>query len=267
MKNLSKSVAEVPGIRVFYDNSQMAFTLTHKGVYHTCRGNSLFHALSNLNNRVEVLFDKFTARQILSQVSEEFQQKPILFSYDELDDEAKAYVRETYFYSTPYYDWDDAFDALTKFCDAVGVTLRNWETRCYKIYLSTTEMEEYVMGMSPWRSRIWAINNILPLLRRGKFYHKGDWVEGEYISRHRHSKIQFDYVLNGFWIEHSLLSPLLSWIDNWRDDSHLYDIIQGCIQEWSSSVEKDMYYQDSEDNIRELCELNEYLFLENGKLS
>ena len=84
-----------------------------------------------------------------------------------------------------------------------------------------------------------------------------------------HSKIRRtddDYSMTGFCGDYSLLKPILDFVKTPNETTDLEDIINDCVEGWRIDWEKDMEFANSDENIIETIEANEYEFTENGSI-
>jgi len=194
-----------------------------------------------------------------------------IFKFVELGDKAKQEAIDQYRSSSTEYSWSDEWiDSLKTFCDRLSIDLGVYSINPYShsyINWNYTGLEGIeITDLSGLRLRTWLINNFLPNLRSFKYYSK-------YFNNHhkfRYSKFQYEYdncPLTGYCGDHDLISPIIKYIDDYKDHDHsdLEDIITNCMDSFIHGCVNDMHDQDSDEYIIESIISNEYEFYKNGK--
>lgn len=203
-----------------------------------------------------------------------------LFSYSELSDKAKEKAYDEWYQNTEYHWADDNAASLKKFCEEIGVNLKNYSygDRGEGVSWSTNwDYEDERFALSGIRLLRYIQNN-WSFLYSGKYYSMQSRVKpnphyttndnfyGIHVSRH--SKVLFvkEPKLTGYYIDHSLCSPIYDFIKKPSDNINLEDLINDCFHEWVKDCNADVEYTYSEEAFKEGCESNDWTFEEDGTM-
>ncbi|MGD2065632.1 MAG: hypothetical protein PVI43_00500 [Candidatus Bathyarchaeota archaeon] len=196
-----------------------------------------------------------------------------IYSFEELSEEAQQKAIENWrAQGFEYTGGDEYRDSLNKFCDLIGVRVKDYYICLWGNSYINIDIPDYFeeienTELTGLRLRTWIINNWLPLFRKGKYYStQGDYINGRYNYKFRHSNIQFEYnSLTGFCADYSLLNPILDFVEK-PDSQDIEDIINDSIESFRIDWEQDIEYQNSDEAIKESILINEHEFYSDGSM-
>lgn len=110
------------------------------------------------------------------------------------------------------------------------------------------------------------INNFWDDINSRKAYSKVISRSGKYGYKIRHSNINFirDCSLTGYYLDEVILEPIYAFIDHPVNGPSLSDLVREGISRLSREVDRDYYEYYSMERFLDVCEENEYRFLEDG---
>ena len=151
-----------------------------------------------------------------------------LFRFDELSEAAKELAISDYRNKGYPYDWiDEGIDSIKAFCDHFGVTLKDYSISPYSYsYIKTDAENSHFRGMKL-----------------------------KDFSR--------DYMPTGYCVDCDLW---VTFYDYLKFHGDLFGAFKAGIDAGLQAIIKDMEYQDSNEHIAEMLTINNYDFLESGKL-
>ena len=191
-----------------------------------------------------------------------------VYTFDELskdvqrqliDDEVKLRQEE----SVNYFPWfDENFDSFKTTAEILNIKTE-WEADEYgaSIYIVAENNNEYVdicdiVGLRAYK---YIVNNFLPELRRGKYYSL-DYNEEKHCYPYRHSKCQFNYDGDGYYLD---LIPNEVWQGMKRSiitkNLSVMDFIQAVVDEYADEISQDITHFFSREGVKEeLSERGDY---------
>jgi hypothetical protein len=195
-----------------------------------------------------------------------------VYSYDELDSMAQATALNNWLSSFDYSWGSDNKNTLDAFENIFPVKIRNFEYGGYRgndgVNFVTT-CDDEIDNLSGFRLATYLWNNYKNSIFKGKYYSKGKWINGQYVNKHRHSKIILDNscVLTGYCMDDDILSPIYNFLKKPDKNTTFLDLLKDCFDSWISACNADYEYATSEEAFKESCEANEYEFYENGDMA
>lgn len=203
-----------------------------------------------------------------------------VYQFNELSDSAKENAINWYRNAGEYAWTEEWIDSLYAFADAIDITIDDYSVSPYaysEVHWSHAVSYDFdpddLDDMKGLRLRTWLINNYLPEFEKPKYIYgmkrngKMEKVIG-INSKHYYSKLQTEIScpFTGFVGDHSLIDPILKFINEPNDYESLDDIIDNCMSNFIKEWQKDMEYQDSDEYIIENIEANEYEFNDDGSI-
>jgi hypothetical protein len=185
-----------------------------------------------------------------------------LFSFNELSEKAKEKIINSWRDNDEYFWGSENADSLNAFCDIFQIKINNYDYG-YQNYINVSfNLESEVLDFCHFKAATWLSNNYLNKLRRPKTYY------GKGYGKKRNSKIFYDYdcTLTGYYIDNSLIMPLLDFI-NKPDNRSVENVLNDCLNSWLSACKEDYEHWLSSESIIEDIEANDYMFLINGELA
>lgn len=201
--------------------------------------------------------------------------KVTLYQFDELSDDVREKVIDRYRYicgESHQEFWSDEQRAtLDKFCDIIGIKMKNWQVDggCYD-YSFRWEREPFgdwyngsyidadeVCGKYLLRF----LNRIYFDVRRGKYHSTA--------NRHMHSKWHMEefYALTGYCADYAICKPIYDWHRNPDWKISLQELVESCLDSFFSDWRDEIAYGYGDEYVtEELTEgnLEHLLFLEDG---
>lgn len=150
-----------------------------------------------------------------------------IYQYAELEDSAKQRARE--WFSESGYVWiDEGIDTIKAFCDLFGVTLKDYSlSTCSHSYITTNAENEHFRGLT---------------LKQ--------------VEKNRALS------LTGYCLECDLLEAMA---DSMKETGCALKAFNEAIEAGKRGIIADMEWQDSEEYIAEMMEINGYDFDEDGR--
>jgi hypothetical protein len=215
-----------------------------------------------------------------------------VYSFDELSEQAKKKVVETFANSKHYADWifEEAGASLDAFCKLFDIDDRNIDflepyRNQYTINTGGRSFDggytEQVKKLSGARLMSYLWNNYGNDLYKPKYVKS--LKETVNFAPHKRVKVKTfkngnvshtyysaifksnDCPLTGVCYDYSILQPIFNVMEGKDLKTDFEDLISECITELCRDVEKEYDYLISEQAIAEHCEANEYEFTEDGK--
>jgi hypothetical protein len=170
-----------------------------------------------------------------------------VYSFSELNDDAKAYAIEAYRSAgmEPAWcdEWIDSMRAFEKVAPVYNVTFEAGGYRC-----ASVSFEPYggyyiddVMALSGVRAWKWLVNN--------------GW---------RDLATNGDCPLTGYCGDEDLLDAIRKALKNPKGIASIYDVFNDCLHDWVFAFNADLEHQESDEYIAEMLEENGYEFMGDG---
>lgn len=192
-----------------------------------------------------------------------------VYSVEELSGKARERAYSNWLQGFEYFWSEENKESLEEFQKYFPVNVTNWEYgyRNYIDFSLTSKAEEY--DNLSFKRLYGVVNTLYQSSLKGKYYSKGQWVNGKYTYKHRYSKAVKQHCncnLTGYWIDDSLLEPIRKWLANPCKTDTFTDIMADALNEWVNDCEKDFEYAQSEEAFESDCEANNWEFYENGEM-
>ena len=186
-----------------------------------------------------------------------------LYTINELSEDAREVAFECLRragYSENHWAHNN-FQALKEFMDQFSIEFgRGYSSNAYD-YDYKYRLDNTILELKGLRLRTWLVNNYSHLYYLPKRFVKGRCV--------RNSKVllqTYDCPLTGMCIDYALLNPIELFIANPNKHTSLEDLLWECTTAWKRDCELEDAYCDSEEYLTEMCDFNEILFTESGKI-
>ena len=122
----------------------------------------------------------------------------------------------------------------------------------------------------PVRLATYIWNNYAADISKGRYYStRGRYVNGEYTYKSRHSRITFEMdncPLTGVCMDYDILQPILDCLHYKRFYDSIDDLFDDCLTAFFRAWECEIEYNCSFEHFAEMCEANDYEFLETGEM-
>ena len=158
---------------------------------------------------------------------------------------------------------------LLEFERVFPVEVTDWQYGgFYKHVIFNMTCDDEVAELEGFRLAKYIWNNYKNYIYEGKYYSKGKYVGGKYQYVSRHSKIilEKDCPLTGYYLDYDILKPLYDFLDSPRPNITFRDLMKECLNSWVKACEDDYNNYYSIDNFKEIANVNEWLFFENGSM-
>lgn len=172
------------------------------------------------------------------------QKEITVYTYNELSDEAKEKALQNNYESE--YFWNDENRAtLNEFEKVMPVNVHNWSygDRGEGVQFDVADELENLMGVRLYK---WIVNNI-----DAKYYNK-DAKDGS-------------CPLTGYGADCNILKELVAFMQH-PSDIDAETLFGRCFDAWVTGCKEDMEDYYSEESFKEMCESNEWTFLESGEM-
>ena len=207
-----------------------------------------------------------------------------IYSYNELSEKSKEKVKNELINSGYFYEhiFSDAANTLEKFCKIFNIKYYNIDF--LELYRNNYKLvhKENVLNFHGPRLVSYLWNNYSTEIFKPKFI--GNLKTNEYIKHNRIKsplepnkqnnrfnpyfsgcQISSDCPLTGVCYDYDILEPLIKVMLCIDLNTTFEDVLNNCINDLCSAIEKEYNYYCSEDGINEYFEFNERQFLENGQ--
>jgi hypothetical protein len=173
-----------------------------------------------------------------------------LYTFDELDDDAKEVAREWFRSCDPHLDWSGEWqDTLKAFTDQFPVEAADWQvgpfypSHCDARFTGDGDAAE-LAGVRAWK---WLHNNGFATLH------------GTPIQYAKES-----YTLTGYCADWNILEPLALFLARPDPRTTLEDLMQDCLTAWASGYQADMEDALEDEQVDDMLRANEYTFTAAG---
>jgi hypothetical protein len=201
-----------------------------------------------------------------------------IYRFNELSDKAKERAREWYRCSMNDYAWgEENRESLKQFADTFHIIIRDWQVGLYshsfvRIAFDTSgyRMDE-VAELSGVRLATYLENNFWMFFRERKVI-RLPVVLTVYdapsvrIARTYKSKVQWEETccpFTGYCFDEVLLDPIRAFLK--KPDSRSYlDLMNDCVANWAKAYQDELEYNDSDEAVDEMLDVNCYEFTECG---
>lgn len=122
----------------------------------------------------------------------------------------------------------------------------------------------------PIRLATYIWNNYADQIKKGRYYSTpGRYVDGKYTYKYRHSNVTFEMdncPLTGVCMDCDILAPILDCLRYKRFYNSIDDLYDDCLTAFFQAWEAEIEYCQSFEYFAEMCEINDYEFLETGEM-
>lgn len=122
----------------------------------------------------------------------------------------------------------------------------------------------------PIRLATYIWNNYAADISKGRYYFtRGRYVDGKYTYKSRHSRITFEMdncPLTGVCMDYDILQPVLDCLHYKRFYDSIDDLFNDCLTAFFRAWDAEIEYCQSFEYFAEMCEINDYEFLETGEM-
>lgn len=182
-----------------------------------------------------------------------------IYSIEELKEKAfdKAYANWTTSVEYPWYS--ENIQTIKKFCELFSLRLEYYSYNCQSFQFSfSSQHETEIDKLSGSRLCAYLYNNYSGYLFNQKQYHSKDNV--------RYSRIflEKNYELTGWYLDYTILDIILKFLECPEKDITFLKLMDKCLNAAFDSCMEDIKYYFSEERFKEICEEEDYMFLEDG---
>jgi hypothetical protein len=166
--------------------------------------------------------------------------------------------------------WDsENRESLKAFESLFPISSTDWEYgyHNYINYKLDYVYDDEIFDLTGIRLLKYLVNNYWDSIYKGKYYSThGNWVDGNYKYKFRHSNCQYESCcpFTGYFMDDILLDPIHEFIKNPNEYTTFEQLLYECLQAWVYACRDDWEYQQSDEYIKEIIEVNGYEFTENG---
>ncbi len=165
-----------------------------------------------------------------------------VYDLNELPEESQEKAYEDYCHDFDYFSHEDNVASLERFAKHFDVTIKDYEYNSYN-------------GNDHVDFEISKDIKELSYVRLWKYLHNHDLVTTIFAT----------CPFTGIYVDEDLLAPIRAFIKKPYDITFC-ELIQNCVDNWIDTCNKDIEYQQSLECFKESSEINEWKYLENGKL-
>jgi hypothetical protein len=196
-----------------------------------------------------------------------------VYKIDELSEIAKEKAFQDWYNESDYPYHNDIQETMKEFAKIFPVDINNWEYGvCGNGYVDfDMTCSEEVAELKGIRLLSYIWNNYRGNIYNRKFYHtSGKWINGQYIDKSRHSKIQIDDCcpLTGVCTDYHILQPIFDFMNNIDKNMHLTfeGLMQECFDSWLKGAVEDIEGYFTIEVFEEESEANEWEYREDGTI-
>ena len=122
----------------------------------------------------------------------------------------------------------------------------------------------------PIRLATYIWNNYAAQISKGRYYStRGRWIDGKYHYKSRYSRITLEMdncPLTGAIMDYDILQPILDCLHYKRFYNSIGDLFNDCLTAFFRAWDTEIEYCQSFEYFAEMCEINDYEFLESGEM-
>ena len=198
-----------------------------------------------------------------------------IYKFNELTDEGREKAIDNYRNSGNDYHFGSENEASLKaFENIFPIKIGNWSyggDRSDGISF-TMQCDDNIAELSGQRLATYIWNNYRQIYK-GKYYSSRSIPTGRTTPpminyKYRYSKCTLEegYNFTGYCADIYLLKTIYDFMKQPVSTMTFEDLMRECLDEWISQCTKDVEYQNSDENIEETLEANEYEFYETGEI-
>lgn len=191
-----------------------------------------------------------------------------VFTINELSDSAKEKAHYDHC-SNDSYAWAGDNEAVLKeFTKIFPVKITKWEYGNQNYINFNFTDDEDIENLSGIRLLKYLHNNYYNELFKGKYFSKGNYIDGKYYYKSRHSKVIMSNscVLTGYCIDDDILEPIYKFLKNPCKHTTFNDLLYDCLQSWVYACRNDFEAYYSMESFEETAEINNWEYYEDGTM-
>lgn len=198
-----------------------------------------------------------------------------LYQFGELPETTQKKIWEgdqnRYNYAADSYYWEFR-NTLDKFAEIFALTI-HWEVNSsfykFDFFFIDEEASENVHTIeNPIRLATWVYNNFAHNIRRGKYYStRGEWIDGKYTNKSRHSRMIFTYddcPLTGVCFDCDILRAIIDCMTYRRTFDTYDDLMTTALNEFFETWRDALEYAESFEFYAEEAAANEWEYTADG---
>jgi hypothetical protein len=194
-----------------------------------------------------------------------------VFKASELSEGALCEAHHNWLGRSDYHWNEENRDTLREFEKIFPININNWE---YDEHHSSVSWDfdydaEELSEMSGLRLLKYIWNNYSHLLFKGRYYStKGEWVDGKFTYKKRHSKVilSTELVLTGYYMDIEILRPVYDFLDKPDEKTTFHDLMGECLASWGKACTEDFKHCTSREYFIEESDNNEWEYDKNGRI-
>lgn len=186
-----------------------------------------------------------------------------LYPINELSETAIKTAYRNWLNDFHYFCEDDNHNTLNTFCELFDIICNDWQyDSCNYSFRFSMKSEEEIQNMKGQRLATYLYNNFYHSLFTSKIYYSKD------SKKNRKSNILKNTccVLTGYYLDEEILSPIRQFLDKPDINMNFYNLIDKCLTTYFKACVSDVYYCQSMENFKEDSIINEWEYLDNGKI-
>ena len=191
-----------------------------------------------------------------------------VYEFNELNDAAKEHALSKYQSSNDYPWNDENSDVLNAFEKIFPIKVTDYEYGYRNDISFEFTGHGEIEGMAGIRLMKYIYNNFYNEFTQGKYYStQGYYDENKkYHYKFKHSKIQRNNHLTGYYIEEDILKPIIDFLKEPNDNIDFNDLMNSCLYAWVHACDNDYQNTLTMEYYEEHAMANEYEFNEDGNM-
>ena len=194
-----------------------------------------------------------------------------VYSFEELSEEAKEKAIDNFRYDGSYLSWqDETVNSIEKISKAMNCIAECYSYDGIKYYVSFTSNEyEDIEALKGKRAYAYIVNNYLMPNKSYKTYWKDRCIYADGRKNwKRKSNLFYNWdncPFTGYYMDCCFIEAWKKWEKNFNKNSTVEDFIELVANNLAEDWTKDNEYQQTDEYIIEMIEINDYEFLEDGR--
>lgn len=170
-----------------------------------------------------------------------------------------------------YYDgWNSEYRATLKaFENVFNISVQYDVDSCRYTFDYFKPCENGDEINDPLRLACYVWNNYAPHIKKGKYYStRGEWIDGKYIYKYRHSKITREMdncPFTGVCCDAEILQPVINCLLYKEKYNTLEDLITAALNEFFEAWRNDLKYLESFENYAVTARDHEWEYTRSGR--
>jgi hypothetical protein len=187
-----------------------------------------------------------------------------VYDFNELSDKAKERAHSDWLNDFDDVDIGDNQATLDAFEKIFPIKIKNWEYGYNRFINWTFTGEDEIADLCDIRLLAYLHNHYFDDLWKGQYYFSK--INPGYDTRYSKIIKQNCCVLTGYYIDQDILDPIYKFMQKPYMDVTFKDVLDDCLHAWLKACETSYEYQQTEEYFKDICEANDYTFLDNGKM-